>query len=159
MSEGDGGREREGERGERERERVGEGKVGESDKLSSSLSQIFVIQQIAQSLESMLNYDGHAGSFEDTFMATFRVSFSDVFGHMHTHDLKKDGDSIPVTKGNCKVSKKPTLVWNLLIPCAKYAMSAIYEITAVQGVTGKMSDLYRNADLRISRQFSQRNNK
>ena len=58
----------------------------------------------------MLEYDSDAGSFEDTFMASFRVSFSDIFGHMHTHDLKEGGDSIPVTKENCQVSKFSTLL-------------------------------------------------
>ena len=53
----------------------------------------------------MLEYDDASASFEDTFMATFRVSFSDVFGTMHTHDLKEGGDSIPITKENCQVSK------------------------------------------------------
>ena len=53
----------------------------------------------------MLEYDGDAASFEDTFMASFRVSYSDIFGNMHTHDLKEAGDSIPVTKENCQVRR------------------------------------------------------
>ena len=56
----------------------------------------------------MLDYDGSAKEFEDTFMATFQVSFSDVFGTMHTHELKEGGDSIPVTKKNRQVSIFPT---------------------------------------------------
>ena len=56
----------------------------------------------------MLEYDGDTASFEDTFMATFQVSFSDVFGNLITHDLKEGGDGIPVTKDNCQVSKFST---------------------------------------------------
>ena len=53
----------------------------------------------------MLEYDDNASSFEDTFMASFRVTFSDIFGNMHTHDLKEGGDGIPVTKEKRQVSK------------------------------------------------------
>jgi hypothetical protein len=56
----------------------------------------------------MLEHSSDAASFEDTFMASFRVSFSDIFGNMHTHDLKEGGDSIPVTRENCQVSKFST---------------------------------------------------
>ena len=52
----------------------------------------------------MLEYDGDTTSFEETFMATFQVSYSDVFGTMHTHDLKEGGDGIPVSKNDCQVS-------------------------------------------------------
>ena len=63
----------------------------------------------------MLEYDGDAANFEDTFMATFRVSFSDIFGNMHTHDLKEGGDSIPVTKENCQVSKSLKIIRRMLV--------------------------------------------
>ena len=36
-------------------------------------------------------------------MATFQVSFSDVFGTLHMHDLKEGGESIPVTMENRQV--------------------------------------------------------
>lgn len=52
----------------------------------------------------MLEYDGDAKEFEEIFMATFQVSYSDVFGTLNTHDLKEGGDHIPVTKDNRQVS-------------------------------------------------------
>ena len=52
----------------------------------------------------MLEYDGDTKDFEEAFMATFQVSYSDVFGSLHTHDLKESGDHIPVTKDNRQVS-------------------------------------------------------
>ena len=68
------------------------------------------VQQIAQSLQSMMEYDGEAKDFEETFMATFQVSYSDMFDTLHTHDLKEGGDKIPVTMDNCQVSS------NCLLP-------------------------------------------
>lgn len=108
---GKGGRGGEGERRkrerrkERERERVRQGleKDGWGKKMKWTYLTLYA-QQIAQSLQSMLEYDGDTTSFEETFMATFQVSYSDVFGTMHTHDLKEGGDGIPVSKNNCQVS-------------------------------------------------------
>lgn len=51
----------------------------------------------------MLEFDGSQNEFEETFMATFQVSFSDMFGTMHSHNLKEDGDEIPVTMDNRQV--------------------------------------------------------
>ena len=39
-------------------------------------------------------------------MVTFQVSFSDVFGTLHMHDLKEEGESIPVTMENRQVGGK-----------------------------------------------------
>ena len=36
-------------------------------------------------------------------MATFQVSFSDMFGNLQTHNLRENGDQIPVTLGNKQV--------------------------------------------------------
>ena len=51
----------------------------------------------------MLEHDGDAEKFKETYMATFQVSYSDVFGTLHTHDLKEGGDTISVTKDNRQV--------------------------------------------------------
>lgn len=52
----------------------------------------------------MLEFEGPQEEFEDTFMATFQISFSDMFGTVHSHKLKDGGEKIPVTKDNCKVT-------------------------------------------------------
>ena len=52
----------------------------------------------------MLEYDGDTKDFEEAFMATFQVSYADVFGSLNTQDLKEGGDHIPVTKDNRQVS-------------------------------------------------------
>jgi len=54
----------------------------------------------------MLEYSGDPREFEETYMATFQVSFSDVFDNTHTHNLKEGGDSIPVTMANRQVWRK-----------------------------------------------------
>ena len=51
----------------------------------------------------MLDFDGEPEDFESTYMATFEISFSDMFGTLHTHCLKEGGDKIPVTMDNVKV--------------------------------------------------------
>ena len=51
----------------------------------------------------MLEFDGDPQEFEEAYMATFQVSFSDVFGTVHMHDLKEGGESIPVTMENRQV--------------------------------------------------------
>jgi hypothetical protein len=55
-------------------------------------------QTIAKSLQQMLAYDGD--DFEDVFMNNFRIGYKDVFGSQLTHDLKNNGDQIPVTQAN-----------------------------------------------------------
>lgn len=56
------------------------------------------------SLNEMLNYDG--ADMEDVFMQTFRISYTDVFGNMLTHDLKENADKIFVNQDNKQVSGK-----------------------------------------------------
>ena len=43
------------------------------------------------------------GDVENTFMQTFRISYTDVFGATLSHDLKENGDDTKVTKENRKV--------------------------------------------------------
>ena len=62
---------------------------------------LLLLQQIAQSLQAMLDYEGD--DFEETFMASFQVSFSDMFDNVQTVDLREGGRQIPVTLGNRKV--------------------------------------------------------
>ncbi|CAH0558670.1 unnamed protein product [Brassicogethes aeneus] len=50
------------------------------------------------SLKSMLDYN--KPDFEDVFMQTFRISYTDVFGSLITYDLKDNGDEISVTLEN-----------------------------------------------------------
>lgn len=40
---------------------------------------------------------------EETFGLTFQVTYSDVFGDLQVCNLKKDGETIPVTKDNKQV--------------------------------------------------------
>ena len=49
----------------------------------------------------MLDYNGT--NFEDTFMATFSVTYSSIFESVKTANLKENGDQIPVTIENRKV--------------------------------------------------------
>ena len=49
----------------------------------------------------MLEYEGD--DFQETFMATFQVSFSDMFDNLQTFDLREGGDKIPVTLENRQV--------------------------------------------------------
>ncbi|KJE95518.1 ubiquitin ligase E3A isoform 1 [Capsaspora owczarzaki ATCC 30864] len=51
---------------------------------------------LAHGLQELLEYDGDV---EATFCRTFQLSY-DVFGATKTHDLKPNGDSIPVTNEN-----------------------------------------------------------
>lgn len=53
------------------------------------------------SLNEMLKYEG--ADMEDVFMQTFRISYTDVFGNVLTHDLKENGDKIFVNQGNKQV--------------------------------------------------------
>ncbi|XP_019647269.1 PREDICTED: ubiquitin-protein ligase E3A-like isoform X1 [Branchiostoma belcheri] len=50
-----------------------------------------------QSLKSMLEYEGDV---EEDFMATFCVGMSDLFGGSSTHELKENGNNVPVTVDN-----------------------------------------------------------
>lgn len=53
---------------------------------------------LAKNLQEMLDYRGD--DFEDVFMQTFQISYKDVFGNLINHELKENGDDIPVTQSN-----------------------------------------------------------
>ena len=78
----------------------------------SSLSLSLLFQVIAKSLQSMLDYEGTDESFQDTFMATFSITYSDMFVSVQSANLKEEGDKIPVTLDNRQVS---TCTWKLLV--------------------------------------------
>ncbi|CAL8308851.1 unnamed protein product [Merluccius merluccius] len=52
-----------------------------------------------QSLTELLQYEG---SVEDDMMITFQISQTDLFGNPLMHDLRENGDKIPVTNDNRK---------------------------------------------------------
>ncbi|XP_068124272.1 ubiquitin-protein ligase E3A isoform X2 [Hyperolius riggenbachi] len=52
-----------------------------------------------QSLKELLEYEG---SVEDDMMITFQISHTDLFGNPLMHDLKENGDTIPITNENRK---------------------------------------------------------
>lgn len=54
------------------------------------------------SLKQILEYN--EPDLEEVFMQTFRISYQDVFGSVINHDLKEDGNDIPVTQDNKYVS-------------------------------------------------------
>lgn len=56
---------------------------------------------VYRSLKNILDYEGD--DIEEVFMQTFQISYTDVFGHVHVHDLKKDADRIFVNHTNKKV--------------------------------------------------------
>lgn len=51
----------------------------------------------------MLEYEG---SVEEDMMITFQISQTDLFGNPLMYDLRENGDQIPVTNENRKVSFK-----------------------------------------------------
>ncbi|KAK2715685.1 ubiquitin-protein ligase E3A-like [Artemia franciscana] len=53
-----------------------------------------------RTLSEMLEYPGD--DFDDIYMMTFRVAYTDIFGSTLFHDLKPNGDEVPVTKDNKK---------------------------------------------------------
>ena len=53
-----------------------------------------------KSLVELLAYEGVV---EDDLLLTFRVEYQDVFGTVHHHDLKENGENIPVTAENRQV--------------------------------------------------------
>uniref|UniRef100_A0A7M4EYE5 Ubiquitin-protein ligase E3A n=1 Tax=Crocodylus porosus TaxID=8502 RepID=A0A7M4EYE5_CROPO len=56
-------------------------------------------QVLYQSLRDLLEYEG---SVEDDMMITFQISHTDLFGNPMMHDLKENGDKIPITNENRK---------------------------------------------------------
>ncbi|XP_018418857.1 PREDICTED: ubiquitin-protein ligase E3A [Nanorana parkeri] len=69
------------------------GKKGTFRDLSDSHPVLF------QSLKELLEYEG---SVEDDMMITFQISQKDLFGNPLMHDLKENGDKIPITNENRK---------------------------------------------------------
>jgi len=63
---------------------------------------LFFFQSLAKGLQDLLEYDGDV---EETFMHSMQISYKDVFGSTLTHQLKENGDQIPITNANRKVSK------------------------------------------------------
>ena len=59
-------------------------------------------QVVASSLQSMLDFED-SGKFQESFMVNFEVSYMDMFGHEHKHELKEAGKTIPVTMDNRQV--------------------------------------------------------
>lgn len=51
-------------------------------------------------MKELLEYEG---SVEDDMMITFQISETDLFGNPLMHDLRENGDKIPVTNENRKV--------------------------------------------------------
>ena len=76
------------------------------------------LQQIAQSLQTMLDYEGD--DFEETFMASFQVSFSDMFDNVQTVNLREGGDQIPLTLENRKVQYMCTVLHTHALPCCAH---------------------------------------
>lgn len=58
-----------------------------------------------QSLKELLEYEG---SVEEDMMITFQISQTDLFGNPLMYDLRENGDKIPVTNENRKVSRWET---------------------------------------------------
>ncbi|TNN32105.1 Ubiquitin-protein ligase E3A [Liparis tanakae] len=52
-----------------------------------------------QSLNELQDYEGNV---EEDMMITFQISHTDLFGNPLTHDLRENGDQIPVTNDNRK---------------------------------------------------------
>ncbi|XP_066435273.1 ubiquitin-protein ligase E3A isoform X2 [Eleutherodactylus coqui] len=52
-----------------------------------------------QSLKDLLEYEGNV---EEDMMMTFQISQTDLFGNPLMHDLKENGDKIPITNDNRK---------------------------------------------------------
>ena len=57
-------------------------------------------QVLFQSLNELLDYEGNV---EDDMMITFQITQSALFGNPLMHDLRENGDKIPVTNDNRKV--------------------------------------------------------
>lgn len=62
---------------------------------------ICVGKVLYQSLKELLEYEG---SVEEDMMITFQISQTDLFGNPLMYDLRENGDKIPVTNENRKVS-------------------------------------------------------
>lgn len=75
------------------------GKLGTLEDLKYSHNDLYA------SLMSLLEFQGSNEEFEETFMQTFQISLTDNFETTVNFSLKgEDGDKIPVTLENRKVS-------------------------------------------------------
>lgn len=74
------------------------GKLGTLEDLKYSHNDLYA------SLMSLLEFQGSNEEFEETFMQTFQISLTDNFETTVNFSLKVDGDKIPVTLENRKVS-------------------------------------------------------
>lgn len=63
-----------------------------------------------QSLKELLEYEG---SVEEDMMITFQISQTDLFGNPLMYDLRENGDKIPVTNENRKVSQTENMKMNM----------------------------------------------
>ena len=70
----------------------------------------------------MLDYEGE--DFQETFMATFQVSFSDMFDNAQTFNLREEGDKIAVTLENRQV--RMILTMTLVNTCVTYTCTCMY---------------------------------
>ena len=68
----------------------------------------FCLQVLMSSLNQILEYEGD--DFEEVFMQTFRIGHCDVFGTFLTHDLKENGDKMPVTQENKHVRSDSCII-------------------------------------------------
>lgn len=64
------------------------------------MSLLSLLQALFQSLKELLEYTGNV---ETDMMLTFQISHTDLFGSPVLHDLKEDGEEIPVTKESRQV--------------------------------------------------------
>ena len=62
---------------------------------------VIFVQTLAKNLQYLLDDEGDV---QDTFMYNFRISYIDVFGTTINHELKENGEAIPVVNENKKVS-------------------------------------------------------
>jgi ubiquitin-protein ligase E3 A len=58
------------------------------------------LQVLYQSLKQLLDYSGNV---EEDIVTSFQISGTDLFGNPITHDLKEQGEGIPVTNHNKQV--------------------------------------------------------
>ena len=65
------------------------------------------LQVIYKSLIYLLEHDGDV---EEDIMITFKVQYKDVYSEMQSHELKDDGENIPVTNHNRQVSTSEAYV-------------------------------------------------
>lgn len=68
---------------------------------------------VYRSLKNILDYEDD--DIEEVFMQTFQISYQDVFGHVHVHNLEKDGDRIFVNHTNKKVWKLQSIKVNSIL--------------------------------------------